>query len=470
MKIVILAGGKGTRLWPMSRAAFPKQFLKIGDELSLLQRTVCRFLPLASTKSMTIVTSSDYQHLVLSQLQEIEGGYQGNILIEPCQRGTAPAIALAVKYLQDIEQLEEGEAILVVSSDNWISPEAKFLEAVETAEKAVKKGQIVVFGVQPTKPETGYGYIRVNKDEKTEVKTVLSFIEKPGLAKAEEYAGDGGYLWNCGIFAFTSARLWNELQIQAPDIFSQCNASLSALKESFASIPHISFDYAVMEKAQNVSVVPLQLTWSDVGSWDSLYEVLEKDENQNAKIGNIVDMGTTNCLIVGGKRLISTIGLDDLHIVETEDALFIGKKGESQQVKALVDELTKKGMKQAVEHRTTYRPWGSYTVLEEGERFKVKRIRVEPHQKLSLQFHYHRSEHWVVVKGTARVRIGEKEHYLHENESIYVPKSTVHRLENPGKVPLEMMEVQVGEYVGEDDIVRLEDVYGRVQEQSTTTA
>ena len=219
MKIVILAGGKGTRLWPMSRAAFPKQFLKIGDQLSLLQRTVCRFLPLASTKSMTIVTSSDYQHLVLSQLQEIEGGYQGNILIEPCQRGTAPTIALAVKYLQDIEQLEEGEAILVVSSDNWISPEAKFLEAVETTEKSGKKRTDRRLWLPATKPETGYGYIRVNKDEKTEVKTVLSFIEKPGLAKAEEYVGDGGYLWNCGIFAFTSARLWNELQIQAPDIF-----------------------------------------------------------------------------------------------------------------------------------------------------------------------------------------------------------------------------------------------------------
>jgi mannose-1-phosphate guanylyltransferase/mannose-6-phosphate isomerase len=274
----------------------------------------------------------------------------------------------------------------------------------------------------------------------------------------------GDYLWNSGIFGFTIDTFLTDLQKHCPAMSAQ--SSLKELTENFNLLPETSIDYALMEKSEKIIVIPLDITWSDVGSWDSVYETLEKDQNQNVKIGNILDIDTKNCLIYGGKRLISTVGLEDLLVVETDDALFIGKKGESQKVKNLVDELKKRKAKEPFEHLTSHRPWGSYTVLEEGERYKIKRIVVEPMQRLSLQMHYHRSEHWVVVKGTAKVTVGEKEILLHENESVYVPKSTVHRLENPGKVRLELIEVQVGEYVGEDDIIRFEDIYGRTAQHS----
>ncbi len=467
MKVVILAGGSGTRLWPISRKSFPKQFLTLGGDLTLLQKTLKRFLLLCPVKDIVVVTNADYAHLVRNQLEIIDAGIHDQIIIEPERKNTTPAIVLAAKYFEE-QGCDSSEVLVVASSDHIISPDVTFIEHVKVAVDVAAKDAIVTFGVRPHKPETGYGYIKIKESSDSRAYFVDRFVEKPSLETAQEYLYSGQYLWNCGIFVFTMGALWKELAVQVPFAEDLWRGSYAQLLERFDEMPSISIDYAVMEKAKNLKVIPLNLTWSDVGSWDSLYEALEKDENQNVKLGNIVNINTKNCLIVGGKRLISTIGLEDLHIVETEDALFIGKKGESQHVKALVDELSKKGMKEVTEHRTTCRPWGSYTVLEEGERYKVKRIRVEPHQKLSLQFHYHRSEHWVVVKGTALVRIGEKEHYLHENESIYVPKSTVHRLENPGKVPLEMMEVQVGEYVGEDDIVRLEDVYGRVQEPSTT--
>lgn len=463
MKVVILAGGKGKRLWPVSRENFPKQFLKIGDDLSLLQRTVKRFLSLVPTQDITIVTCADYQHLVVGQLKELEEDFDGKVLIEPCPKGTALAIALAVKYLEEVDALQRDEAVIVASSDHWISSENAYIAAMRQAQAQAEKEQLVIFGVTPTKPETGYGYIKIGPELDTGVNVVERFVEKPALEKAQEYIRDPHYLWNSGIFAFTPDRLWRELEQHSPHIFAKCQESLVSLKDSFEDFEPVSFDCAVVEKARGVVAITFDFTWSDMGSWDSLFDVLQKDDQGNAKEGNVLDINTKNCLIKGGKRLISTIGLEDMLIVETEDALFVGKRGESQQVKTLVEALDKQGMKEVVEHRTTYRPWGSYTILEESNRYKVKRIRVEPGQKLSLQYHYHRSEHWVIVKGVAKVRIGEKEHCLHENESVYVPKSTVHRLENPGKVPLEMIEVQVGEYVGEDDIVRLEDIYGRLQ-------
>jgi mannose-1-phosphate guanylyltransferase/mannose-6-phosphate isomerase len=290
---------------------------------------------------------------------------------------------------------------------------------------------------------------------------VLEFVEKPDYATAQAYLLSGDYLWNSGIFLFQIDAFLQEIEQHSPEVAKLSSGSFKEMIAQFSEMPDISIDCALMERSSRIHVIPLDVSWSDVGSWDSVYDLLEKDQNQNVKVGNVLDIDTKNCLIMGGKRLISTVGLEDLLVIETDDALFIGKKGESQKVKNLVDELKKRNAKEPFEHLTSHRPWGSFTILEEGERYKIKRIVVDPNQRLSLQMHYHRSEHWVVVKGTAKVTIGAEEQLIHENESVYVPKSQVHRLENPGKVPLELIEVQVGEYVGEDDIIRFEDMYQR---------
>lgn len=455
MKVVILAGGSGMRLWPYSRTSIPKQFLHFGDKHSLLQKTVLRFVSLAAFSDMVIVTNQQYLHLIHTQLKEIDAESQCHVIIEPDKKNTAPAIALAVSYL-----LEKGsdarECILVASSDHLIAPESRFLESIVQATPLAEEGKLIVFGIRPTKPETGYGYIKA--DEKGHVEC---FVEKPNAALAESYVLSGDYLWNSGIFLFQSLAFMQELKEHCPDIAFIVSGGFQSAISQFSEMPDISIDYAVMEKSKDVAMIPLDVSWSDVGSWDSVYEIMEKDEHHNVKIGNVCDMDTHNCLILGSKRLISTIGLSDLIIIETEDVLLIGKKGESQKVKQLVEELKRKNAKEPFDHLTTHRPWGQFTILEEGERYKIKRIVVDPLQKLSLQMHYHRSEHWVVIKGAAKVTIGESEKLIHENESIFVPKGSVHRLENPGKVRLELIEVQVGEYVGEDDIIRLEDIYQR---------
>jgi mannose-1-phosphate guanylyltransferase/mannose-6-phosphate isomerase len=463
MKIIILAGGSGTRLWPYSRNCFPKQFLHFGDQRSLLQKTIERFNGYCPLSDLLIVTNHAYFHLVKSQVREIAPELEKQILVEPERRNTAPAIALAIAYLQKEKGLSPEESVLVCSSDHLISPPEKFLEAVTNGENFAKKGVHVIFGVRPHKPETGYGYIKTGNSLSDEISEVEQFVEKPNLELAQKYLLDGHYLWNSGIFLFQLKTLLEEMQQYSPLIFEKMQNYDLCLAD-FAELPDISIDYALMEKSKKTVVIPLETTWSDVGSWDSVYELLEKDENQNVKIGNILDIDTQNCLIMGGKRLISTIGLNDLLVIETEDALFIGKKGESQRVKNLVEELKKRNAKEPFENLTSHRPWGKFTVLEEGNRYKIKRIVVDPGERLSLQMHYHRSEHWVVVKGTAKVTIGEKELLVHENESVFVPKSEVHRLENPGKIALELIEVQVGEYVGEEDIVRFEDIYGRHHE------
>lgn len=466
MKIIILAGGSGSRLWPISRKSFPKQFLTFfEDQQSLLQKTLSRFLKCFKPQDLLIITNEAYLHLVKSQAKQVHPDLTQQILIEPKSKNTAPAIALAIKFLLERSQIQEREVVLISSSDHIISPEDEFLEKVKLAEQLAQKGSHVIFGIHPHKPETGYGYIQFKKSQ-AGFFDVVSFKEKPDLETAQKYLLNGNYLWNSGIFAFQIQTLIKEMKLFCPSIGDQFEGSFQEMYQDFDNMPEESIDYVLMEKSQKIKVIPLHLTWSDVGSWDSVYEVLPKNAQGNVKMGNIVDIDTHNCLIMGDKRLIATIGLEDLLIIETDDAVFLGKKGESQRVKQLVDLVKKRHPKQIEEHRTIERPWGNYTILEEGERYKIKRIFVQPQQKLSLQMHYHRSEHWIVVKGTARVTVDENSSFLHENESIYVPKSTLHRLENPGKVPLEIIEVQVGEYVGEDDILRIEDIYGRVPNSS----
>ncbi len=462
MKVVILAGGSGTRLWPFSRSSFPKQFLHFGDGQSLLQKTIKRFLPAVHPNDILVVTNQSYYHLVKTQITALDQRLENQILIEPEKKNTAPAICLAVKYIQEVLKADPTECILISSSDHIISPEDTFLKAIFQAETVARKGHHVIFGVRPHKPETGYGYIKANGDLDELAWQVEEFVEKPDYALAQTLLLSGSYLWNSGIFLFQIQTFLEEIQTHCPAISELLSGSFKELVARFYQMPDISIDFALMEKTNKTMVIPLNITWSDVGSWDSVYDVLEKDSNQNVKIGNVLDIDTKNCLIMGEKRLISTIGLEDLLVIETQDALFIGKKGESQRVKMLVEELKKQNASEPFDHLTSHRPWGSYTVLEEGIRYKIKRIVVDPNQRLSLQMHYHRSEHWIVVKGTAKVTIGNTEQLIHENESVYVPKSQVHRLENPGKVPLELIEVQVGEYVGEDDILRLEDIYNRV--------
>lgn len=462
MKYVILAGGSGTRLWPISRNSFPKQFLHFGDGESLLQKTVKRFYPAVNPKDILVVTNQAYYHLVKNQLTAIDPAFETQILVEPERKNTAPAICLAVKYLQEVLGASPDECVLVSSSDHSIAPEKVFLNALVQGEEIAGSGHHVIFGIRPSKPETGYGYIKSVETGTKGVHKVQQFVEKPDRMTAQSYLLSGEYLWNSGIFLFQIEAFIKEMAGFCPEIAALSYGSFKEMVSRFSEMPDISIDCALMEHSKNTMVMPLDISWSDVGSWDSVYDLLEKDQNQNVKIGNVLDIDTKNCLIMGNKRLISTVGLEDLLIIETDDALYIGKKGESQKVKELVEALKKRNSIEPFDHLTSHRPWGSFTILEEDERYKIKRIVVDPKQRLSLQMHYHRSEHWIVVKGTAKVTIGDKEQLVHENESIYVAKSEVHRLENPGKVPLELIEVQVGEYVGEDDIVRYEDIYQRV--------
>ena len=469
MKAIILAGGLGTRLFPLSRKNLPKQFLKLGDGRSLLQQTILRLLNLVqSPTNLIISTNKEYIFHLKTQLKELGlSDREIPIITEPEAKNTAPAIALAVKYLIEKHNVSLEEVVLVSPSDHIIKPEEKFLSEVKRAKEFARMGYIVTFGITPTKPETGYGYIEAGEPMGPVFK-VKRFHEKPSLTLAQEYLSKGNFFWNSGMFAFSLETLIEELRRHAEDIYNLfVETSFEVLQEKFHKMPDISIDYAIMEKTDRAVVLPLNLFWSDVGSWESVYEVLPHDENGNAKSGNIIDLDTKNCLILGNKRLISTIGVEDLIIVETDDVILITKKGSGQRIREVVSRLKQdKELNHLTElHPTVYRPWGHYIELEKGKRHKIKRITVYPGESLSLQMHYHRSEHWIVVKGTAKVVLekdGEvQEYFVHENQSIYVPKTTKHRLMNPGKIPLEIIEVQVGEYIEEDDIVRFDDVYGR---------
>ncbi|MDF2635779.1 MAG: mannose-phosphate guanylyltransferase/mannose-6-phosphate isomerase [Pelosinus sp.] len=455
MKVIILAGGGGSRLFPLSRTRFPKQFLKLNEERSLLARTILRFLPIVKSCDMVIVTNQEYIHHVRTELIAAKA-QDAHILLEPVARNTAPAVALAARYCLDVLGCKADEILYVTPSDHVIRPQDIFNENLHQAIRLAKMSKIVTLGVKPGSPETGYGYIQAGKAF-GDAFTVQSFSEKPDQETAELYLAAGNYYWNSGMFAFTIDCFMGELEKYQLDVYTLAAKGLEEMKTNFSKMPSISLDYAVAEKSEELVMLPITAEWNDIGSWDAIYDVLPKDEDGNALQGDCIPIDCSNTLMLGHSRLIAGLSLEDILVVETDDVIVVAKKGESQKVKTLVGELKGRGRIEADEHTTVYHPWGFYTVLGFGKGYKLMRLVVNPGEVLSLQMHYHRSEHWIVIDGTAKVTIGTVEQLVHENESIFVPQTVMHRLENPGKFPLQIIEVQNGNYLGEDDIVRFSD-------------
>ena len=451
MKIIILAGGGGTRLFPLSRSAFPKQFLAVEGQQSLLVKTIDRFLPLVKPADIIVVTNEQYFYHVQNELSEC-GADTAHIILEPVGRNTAPAIGLAVKYCLDKLACSEDEVLLVTPADHVIRDYERFECCIREGEVKAKEQQLVTFGIQPDKPETGYGYIEAGEKLGSGYK-VASFKEKPPLATAEAYLAAGNYYWNSGMFAFSAGLMLQEFAVYAPEVSAGLNGYYEEVLQAFASMPNISIDYAVAEKSKHVVMIPLDCYWNDVGSWDAMYDILPKDAQGNAMRGDCLAIDCSNSLLMGRDRLVAGIGIDDLLLVETDDVIVVAKKGESQKVKSLVEELQQRGRKEATEHTTVYRPWGTYTMLGAGPHYRMRKIKVKPQSGMQMHMHCHRTEHWVVLSGTARVIIDGKEMWIHESESAFVPQTAKHRLENPGKIPLEIIEIQNGSYIGEDDMV-----------------
>jgi mannose-1-phosphate guanylyltransferase/mannose-6-phosphate isomerase len=463
---LILAGGSGTRLWPMSREELPKQFLAVcGTEHTLLQQTVSRLLKVTDVSRIRVVASGKWRALVTHQLSlmKLDGDF---VIEEPEARNTGPAIALAVAALVK-NGAGSDDVVLVCPSDHVIADERAFGAAAELAIRAASAGKIVTFGIKPTAPETGFGYIRTKRAD-TPWLDVDEFVEKPAPETVRQYIESGDYYWNGGIFCFTVDSIVQAYRDCFPEGAAIFDSHEGDEAKCFASSPALSVDYAVMERARNIACVPLDAGWSDVGSWDAVYENSKPDGSGNVTRGNVSLHGGNNNLVVGGKRLICAMDLDSMIVVDTPDALFMAPRGSSQKLRGVVKELVKSHHDEVVEAPASARPWGTYSVLSKGERHKIKRIMVSPGGSLSLQYHLHRSEHWIVVQGTARIVIynhGEESgsgKLVHEGESVFVPKGFLHRMENPGRVPLEIIEVQIGEYVGEDDIQRVSDNYGRI--------
>ncbi|MBV6342305.1 MAG: mannose-1-phosphate guanylyltransferase/mannose-6-phosphate isomerase [Candidatus Magnetobacterium sp. LHC-1] len=468
MKALLLAGGSGTRLWPLSRSGFPKQFLKLSGDDSLLQQTIRRLMLVVSADDIVILTNQQYKFHVKSDISSMGHDIvqRVHIVLEPALRNTAAAIALGIKYCQDVLGCGPDETVFVCPSDHIIRPDDRFADYLKQATEITAAGYIVTFGVKPTKPETGYGYIQRGSRLKHSLKGVEGyeverFTEKPDEQTAQTYIEDGKHFWNAGIFAFNIEVMLEEFNKHIPAISQMLGKGYREMLASFADMPNKSIDYAVMERSERIATLALDIYWNDVGSWDSLFEIIERDADGNVKKGDVFTFDTKDTMILGDNRLTVTIGIENCMVLETDDVVLISKRGHAQKVKDVVTELRKAGRHEVNEHVTTYRPWGSYTILESGERYKIKRLMVNPKACISLQMHHHRSEHWVVVNGTAKVIVGEREVFVHVNESAFVPKSTKHRLENPGIIPLEVIEVQNGEYLEEDDIIRFEDIYDR---------
>ena len=466
---VVLAGGSGTRLWPFSRQMFPKQLMSLHGNSSMLKTTIQRLEPIVHAEDTWVITGADLATgAAFRELQDY------NYMVEPTGRNTAPAIGAMAAYLADFAT---DPVMLILPADHVITEVPAFHKAIASAVKAAEEGHLVTFGITPTLPETGYGYIKAGTKTAGEAHKVEKFVEKPNLQTAESYLKDGGYYWNSGMFVAKASVMLKEIEKHAPELFAGLETIRATWKSNgdwraaimgnFKDLPSDSIDYAIMEKSDNVVLIPCNIGWSDVGSWNAVYDLADKDANGNAlQEATSVTVDTRNTLIMaqGGssQRIIATIGVEDLCIVDTPDALLIAHRDQAQKVKNVVDELKVRGGEAHIIHRTAHRPWGSYTVLEDtGLGYKIKRITVVPGGRLSLQSHQHRSEHWVVVSGTATVTNGDKVLTLLPGQSTYIPLGDKHRLENQGKIPVQIVEVQVGEYLGEDDIVRYDDVYGR---------
>lgn len=465
---VLLSGGSGTRLWPLSREAYPKQFLALAGDDTMLQATWLRIAALADLAPI-VVAGEDHRFLVAEQLRQI-GAPTPAIVLEPQGRNTAPAIAAAA-----MQAMRDGSdpLLLVLPSDHVVRDEAAFRAAVSAAMPAAEKGALVTFGIVPEAPETGFGYIEADKhsdDQGDGVRRVLRFVEKPDAETAQAYVDTGSYYWNSGMFLFRASRYLEELQRFRPDIIDGVRAAFDAAqrdgdfirldKDAFGACPPDSIDYAVMEKTDSAMVLPVDIGWNDVGSWSALWDVSKQDANGNAHHGDVIAIDSRNSYAYA-RRLVALVGVDDLVVVETDDAILVARKDKVQQVKDVVAQLKAQQRSQAALHREVHRPWGSYDSIDIGDGFQVKRIKVKPGARLSLQSHTQRAEHWIVVRGNARVTRDNDVFELHANQSTYIPIGAKHRLENPGSVMLELIEVQSGDYLGEDDIVRYEDVYGR---------
>ncbi|AEM49862.1 mannose-1-phosphate guanylyltransferase/mannose-6-phosphate isomerase [Stenotrophomonas maltophilia] len=460
---VILSGGSGTRLWPLSREAYPKQFLPLASEQTMLQATWQRVAPIAA-RGPLVIANEEHRFVAAEQLQQV-GAEPAAIILEPVGRNTAPAIAVAA-----LEATRDGAdaLLLVLPSDHVINNETAFRSAVQAAAAAAEAGKLVTFGIVPTGPETGYGYIKAADGQG--LRAVERFVEKPDLDTATGYVSSGQYYWNSGMFLFKASRYLQELERFQPAMLAgsrqawqqaRRDADFTRLdKDAFTAVPSDSIDYAVMEKTADAVVIPLDAGWNDVGSWTALRDVSQQDGDGNAHQGDVIAIDCRNTYAYA-QRLVALVGLDDVVVVETDDAVLVGKADRMQDVKTVVAQLKAEGRSEATWHRKVYRPWGAYDSIDNGERFQVKRITVKPGGTLSLQMHHHRAEHWIVVSGTAEVTRGDEVILLSENQSTYIPLGVTHRLRNPGKLPLELIEVQSGSYLGEDDIVRFEDTYGR---------
>lgn len=479
---VILSGGTGSRLWPLSRELYPKQLLPLVNSNTMLQSTAERLSGINDISAPLVVCNEEHRFMVAEQLRSI-GMPPSATLLEPVGRNTAPAVAIAALEAMATSQ---NPVLLVLPADHVVRDVRAFQRAVEAGKSLAIGGKLITFGIVPKTPETGYGYIKKGAECRVQgagadvgayghtpsaAYQVDRFVEKPDMETAREYVASGDYLWNSGMFMFSASRYIDELQKFAPDIVASCKKAHAGAKrdldfvrldsEAFSAIPSISIDYAVMEKTADAAVIPLDADWSDVGSWSALWEIGERDNNGNVIKGDVVTHDTHDCYINSGSRLLATVGVENHVIVETADAVLVAHKDRVQDVKAIVVQLNAKKRQETITHLKVFRPWGAYQSVDNAERFQVKRITVNPGASLSLQMHHHRAEHWIVVKGTARVTRDDEVLVLSENESTYIPLGVKHRLENPGVIPLELIEVQSGSYLGEDDIVRFDDVYGR---------